>query len=105
SRSHSAHDLSGDAAGTTAAEPGVGTVVGMGAIGAEARAFLEATAFYTLAVAEVQGVDVGRQEHEEQLVLTILLGASGTAILSRSVTVEGRAPGSAATRRALQRPG
>ena len=87
---------SGAAVGTTAAVPGVGTVVGMGAIGAESLAFLEATAFYTLAVAEVQGVDVGRQEHEEQLVLTILLGASGTAILSRSVTVEGGSTGSAA---------
>lgn len=96
---------SGAAVGTTAAVPGVGTVVGMGAIGAESLAFLEATAFYTLAVAEVQGVDVGRQEHEEQLVLTILLGASGTAILSRSVTVEGRSTGSAATGRALQLPG
>src|SRR5699024_3212810 len=35
----------GAAVGTTAAVPGVGTVVGMGAIGAESLAFLEATAF------------------------------------------------------------
>ena len=66
--------------GATAAVPGLGTIVAFGAIGAESLVFLEAAAFYTLAVAEVHGVDVRHDEHEELLVMTVMLGASGTAI-------------------------
>lgn len=76
---------SGATVGATAAVPGIGTLTAMGAIGAESLVFLESAAFYTLAVAEVHGVDVSRGEHEELLVMTVILGASGTAILSNAV--------------------
>lgn len=76
---------SGATVGATAAVPGIGTVMALGAVGAESLVFLEAAAFYTLAVAEVHGVDVREGEHEELLVMTIILGASGTAILSNAV--------------------
>ena len=97
---------SGATVGATAAVPGIGTVVAFGAIGAESLVFLEAAAFYTLAVAEVHGIDVRRGEHEELLVMTTLLGASGTALLSKSVGSPGgsAASGSLASR-ALQMPG
>lgn len=93
SRFLAAVTTSGVAVGATSAVPGVGTIVAFGAIGAESLMFLEAAAFYTLAVAEVHGVDVRRGEHEELLVMTIMLGASGTAILSNAVSAGGRTAG------------
>lgn len=80
---------SGLAVGASAAVPGVGTVLALGAVGAESIVFLEAAAFYTLAVAEVHGVDVRQGEHEELLVMTIMLGASDTAALSYVVGTGG----------------
>ncbi|WP_440219805.1 hypothetical protein [Dietzia sp. MNB45] len=97
---------SGAAVGATAAVPGVGTIVAFGAIGAESLVFLEAAAFYTLAVAEVHGVDVRHDEHEELLVMTVMLGASGTAILANAVSSSGgAATGGSLAGRALRVPG
>jgi len=84
---------SGAAVGATAAVPGIGTIVAFGAVGAESLVFLEAAAFYTLAVAEVHGVDVREGEHEELLVMTVMLGASGTALLANAVGSTGGAGG------------
>lgn len=97
---------SGAAVGATAAVPGIGTLVAFGAIGAESLVFLEAAAFYTLAVAEVHGLDVREGEHEELLVMTVMLGASGTALLANAVSAE-TASGSGASLagRALRVPG
>ena len=95
---------SGVAVGATGAVPGVGTVLAFGAIGAESLVFLEAAAFYTLAVAQVHGVDVRQGEQEELLVMTIMLGASGTAVLSHAVSTGGSGGGPLAAR-ALRLPG
>lgn len=96
---------SGVAVGATGAVPGVGTILAFGAIGAESLLFLEAAAFYTLAVAEVHGVDVRLGEHEELLVMTIMLGASGTAILAGAVGAGGGAGSGSLAGRALRAPG
>ncbi|MBB1041140.1 hypothetical protein G6022_07350 [Dietzia sp. Cai40] len=94
------------AVGATAAVPGVGTIVAFGAIGAESLVFIEAAAFYTLAVAEVHGVDVRVGEHEELLVMTVMLGASGTAILANAVSTSGGASaGGSLAGRSLGLPG
>lgn len=92
---------SGVAVGASAAVPGVGTVVALGAVGAESIVFLEASAFYTLAVAEVHGLDVRQGEHEELLVMTIMLGAADTAVLSHVVG----SGGTAAAAKAMRLPG
>lgn len=97
---------SGVAVGATAAVPGVGTVLALGAIGAESLVFLEASAFYTLAAAHVHGIDVDRGEQEERLVMTVLTGASGTALLSRVVDTDAPAdPGTSTLGRAMRIPG
>ncbi|MDV8000578.1 hypothetical protein [Rhodococcus sp. IEGM 1408] len=96
---------SGVAVGASSAVPGVGTVVAFGAIGAESLVFLEAAAFYTLAVAEVHGVDVRHGEHEELLVMTIMLGASGTAILSNAISASGTSGSGSLAGNALRLPG
>ncbi|MBS7547090.1 hypothetical protein [Dietzia massiliensis] len=103
SRFLAAVTASGAAVGATAAVPGIGTIVAFGAVGAESLVFLEAAAFYTLAVAEVHGIDVREGEHEELLVMTVMLGASGTAILANAVGSSGGA-GSLASR-SLHVPG
>lgn len=106
SRFLAAVTASGAAVGATAAVPGIGTVLAFGAIGAESLVFLEAAAFYTLAVAEVHGVDVRHGEHEELLVMTVMLGASGTAILANAVgSSGGPAAGGSLAGRALRAPG
>lgn len=98
--------VSGVAVGATGAVPGVGTVLAIGAIGAESLVFLEAAAFYTLAVAQVHGVDLQHREQEEVLVMTIMLGASGTALLSHAVGTGGpAAAGGPLAGRALRAPG
>ena len=103
SRFLTAVTASGAAVGAAAAVPGIGTVVAFGAVGAESLVFLEAAAFYTMAVAEVHGIDVREGEHEELLVMTVMLGASGTAILANAVGPSGGA-GSLASR-SLHVPG
>lgn len=97
---------SGAAVGGTAAVPGIGTLVAFGAIGAESLVFLEAAAFYTLAVAEVHGLDVREGEHEELLVMTVMLGASGTALLANAVSSEAASTsGASLAGRMLRVPG
>src|SRR5580698_9515541 len=53
---------SGAAVGSAAAFPGIGTLVAMSAIAGETVVFLEATAVFVLAVAEVHGIPA---EHKE----------------------------------------
>ena len=71
----------GAAAGGAAALPGVGTAATLAASGAEIVAFIEATALFTLAVAEVHGVYVSDPEGRRALVIAVLLGESGAAVL------------------------
>lgn len=87
---------SGTAVGAAGAVPGIGTVTALGAASVESVFFIEASAFYTLAVAAVHGLDVTSVEHEETLVMTILLGASGTSLLSGALGRKGAAGGSLA---------
>ncbi|MGA9373604.1 MAG: hypothetical protein WBV64_01000, partial [Mycobacterium sp.] len=49
---------SGAAVGSAAAFPGIGTLVAMSAVAGETLVFLEATAVFALAVAEVHGIPV-----------------------------------------------
>lgn len=74
----------GTAAGATAMVPGIGTVLSIGAISADAVAFLEAVTFHTLAKAMIHGVDISRRDQRELLVSIILLGSTGNAIVERA---------------------
>ena len=87
---------SGTAVGAVGTVPGVGTVMALGAASVESAVFLETSAFYTLAVAAIHGLEVTSVEHEETLVMTILLGANGTSLLSGAVGTSGNTSGSLA---------
>lgn len=65
---------SGAAVGTAAAFPGIGTLVAMSAVAGETVVFLEATAVYVLAVAEVHGIPAEHRERRRALVLAVLVG-------------------------------
>lgn len=65
---------SGAAVGSAAAFPGIGTLTAMSAIAGETVVFLEATAVYVLAVAEVFGIPADHRERRRALVLAVLVG-------------------------------
>lgn len=69
----------GAASGGAAAVPGVGTAASLATGVVEISAFVESTALFTLAVAEVHGMQISDQETRRALVLTVLLGQSGIA--------------------------
>jgi hypothetical protein len=68
---------SGAAVGSAAAFPGVGTLVAMSAVAGETVVFLEATAVFVLAVAEVHGIPAEHRERRRALVLAVLVGEDG----------------------------
>lgn len=65
---------SGAAVGSTAAFPGIGTLAALSAAAGETVMFLEATAVFVLAVAEVHGVPADHRERRRALVLAVLVG-------------------------------
>ena len=65
---------SGAAVGSAAAFPGIGTLVAMSAVAGETVVFLEATAVFVLAVAEVHGIPAAHRERRRALVLAVLVG-------------------------------
>jgi hypothetical protein len=65
---------SGAAVGSAAAFPGIGTITALSAVAGETVVFLEATALFVLAVAEVHGIPAGHREHRRALVLSVLVG-------------------------------
>jgi hypothetical protein len=65
---------SGAAVGSAAAFPGIGTLAAMSAIAGETVVFLEATAVFVLALAEVYGIPADHRERRRALVLSVLVG-------------------------------
>ena len=65
---------SGAAVGSAAAFPGIGTLAALSAIAGETLVFLEATAVFVLAVAEVYGIPAEHRERRRALVLAVLVG-------------------------------
>jgi hypothetical protein len=65
---------SGAAVGSAAAFPGIGTLAAMSAVAGETVVFLEATAVYVLALAEVYGIPAQHRERRRALVLAVLVG-------------------------------
>ena len=65
---------SGAAVGSAAAFPGIGTLAALSAVAGETVVFLEATAVYALALAEVYGIPADHRERRRALVLAVLVG-------------------------------
>ncbi|WP_445170741.1 hypothetical protein ACTXG7_22105 [Mycolicibacterium sp. Dal123E01] len=65
---------SGAAVGSAAAVPGIGTLAALSAVAGETLVFLEATAVFVLAIAEVHGIPLEHWERRRALVLAVLVG-------------------------------
>jgi hypothetical protein len=65
---------SGAAVGSAAAFPGIGTLAALSAVAGETLVFLEATAVFALAVADVHGIPLEQRERRRTLVLGVLVG-------------------------------
>ncbi len=68
---------SGAAVGSAAAFPGIGTLTALSAVAGETVLFLEATAAFVLAVADVHGIPVEDRERRRTMVLAALVGDAG----------------------------
>ncbi|MFD4180025.1 hypothetical protein [Rhodococcus sp. NPDC058514] len=90
---------SGGAVGAAAAVPGIGTVGSIAAVGAESVFFLEASAWWTRAIASVHGISVQQHEQRRALVLAVALGASGMEIVEKAVGATTKNWGSLITNR------
>lgn len=79
--------------GATAVVPGVGTVASLGLSAAATVGFLEATALYATSLAELHGIRLTNPEKAGTMVMAIMLGEEGTALLG---TLSGQAAGNSA---------
>jgi hypothetical protein len=73
----------GATVGGVAAAPGVGTVLALALSGGETAVFLEATALFALAVAEVHGIRIDEVERRRTLVLAVVLGDRGAILVQK----------------------
>ena len=83
---------SGAAVGSAAAFPGIGTLAALSAVAGETVLFLEATAAFSLAVADVHGIPVEDRERRRSLVLGVLVGEDGRGAV-RDLLGAGRTSG------------
>ncbi|HEY5841783.1 MAG TPA: hypothetical protein VIU87_09995 [Mycobacterium sp.] len=74
---------SGAAVGSAALIPGVGTLIALSLIAGETALFLETTAVFVLAVAEVHGISPNDKERRRTVVLAALAGDDGKHVVSR----------------------
>ena len=73
---------SGGAIGVSAAMPGVGTTTAIVLSAADVGGFLMSASIYSLAVADIHGINVQDVERRKALLLTTLLGESGAKTVS-----------------------
>lgn len=74
---------SGAAVGAAALVPGIGTLLALSLIAGETALFLETTAVFILAVAEVHGISPDDKERRRTLVLSALAGDDGKHVMAR----------------------
>lgn len=72
----------GGASGAAAAVPGAGTAASIASGAAEVTAFVSASAMYVLALAELHGVPVSDPEVRRALVVAVLVGEGGEAVIA-----------------------
>lgn len=82
----------GAAVGATAVVPGVGTGVGLALAGVETAGFLEATALFAQSLAEVHAVRVENPDRARALVLALMLGDEGIALVRQLSAQAGPGP-------------
>jgi hypothetical protein len=85
----------GAAVGATAVVPGIGTGITLALSGVETVGFVESTALFAQSVAEVHGIAVSNPDRARALVMTLMLGKEGVALVGQ---LAGQASGRGGTR-------
>ena len=85
----------GAAVGATAVVPGIGTGITLALSGVETVGFVESTALFAQSVAEVHGIAVANPDRARALVMTLMLGKEGVALVGQ---LAGQATGRGGTR-------
>lgn len=85
----------GAAVGATAVVPGIGTGITLALSGVETVGFVESTALFAQSVAEVHGIAVSNPDRARALVMTLMLGKEGVALVGQ---LAGQATGKGGTR-------
>jgi hypothetical protein len=73
----------GAAVGATAVVPGIGTGITLALSGVETLGFVESTALFAQSVAEVHGIAVSNPDRARALVMTLMLGKEGVALVGQ----------------------
>jgi len=93
----SAVTTGGAAVGATAVIPGIGTGVTLALSGVETVGFVESTALFAQSVAEVHGIAISNPDRARALVMTLMLGKEGVALVGQ---LAGQATGRGGSRSA-----
>ncbi|GAB3063343.1 hypothetical protein [Sediminivirga luteola] len=83
----------GAAVGATAVVPGVGTGAALVLATAETAGFLEGSALFAQALAEVHGIQVNDPQRANVLVMGVMLGKAGTSLIRQYSTQQETPPG------------
>lgn len=84
----------GAGVGAAAAVPGIGLFTGAAAVAGESVLFLDLAAFYAVASAYLRGEDISDPERRRALVLSLLMGTKGLAIVDAMLGDDaGKIPG------------
>jgi hypothetical protein len=75
--------VGGGAVGATAVVPGVGTIASLGLSSFAVVGYLEATALYAQAIAELHGVHTEDPERTRTMVMALMLGEDGKQVMNQ----------------------
>ncbi|MGY4844591.1 hypothetical protein ACW9PK_07510 [Kocuria sp. MNB10] len=75
--------VGGGAVGATAAVPGIGTIASLGLSSAAVAGYLEATALYAQAMAELHGVEPKDEQQNRTMIMALMLGEDGSALMGQ----------------------
>ena len=85
--------VGGGAVGATALVPGIGTIASLGLSSVAVVGYLEATALYAQAMAELHGVHPDDEEQSRTMVMALMLGEDGNQLMSQILANSNRSKG------------
>lgn len=75
--------MGGGAVGATAAVPGIGTIASLGLSSVAVAGYLEATALYAQAIAELHGIELRDEQQNRTMIMALMLGEDGSALMGQ----------------------
>ncbi|MFI7482527.1 di- and tripeptidase [Kocuria sp. M1R5S2] len=85
--------VGGGAVGATAVVPGIGTIASLGLSSVAVAGYLEATALYAQAIAELHGVHTEDPEKTRTMVMALMLGEDGRQVMNQILASGARGKG------------